>query len=159
MAKFWKEPYEVDKALRLGIAGFENDCIVGDCWCGGVPGEIRNVRQMYEKCWASVGREGTCLRYGGPANRWIYYVRVCGFTFNFYSLEMIRRYIAHYSVKILPSRCRTAAHVNHDLRQMPFNRLPLYLRENSKRPRVVSALTRALAQFERDGDSEEAVRN
>ena len=157
VANFWKEPYEVDKACRLGIAGFENNCIVGDCWCGGVPTEIKYGRQMYRTCGASGGRESTCLRYGGPANRWIYYVTACNFTFAFFSLEHIRSYIKYYSAKILPSRRYRGMWANHNLNQSTFNRLPLYLRENGKRPRVVSALTRALAEFERDPSNEEAV--
>ncbi len=84
-----------------------------------------------------------------PINKWIYHVYVCRFTFAFFSLEDIPAYIRYYSTKILPSRIWDAPHIDHDARQTTFNRLPLYLRDNSKRLRVVNALRVALADFEK----------
>ena len=84
-----------------------------------------------------------------PINTWIYHVYVCRFTFSFFSLEDIPNYIRYYSTKILPSRILDTPHINHDMRQTPFKRLPLYLRDESKRLRVVKALQSALADFEK----------
>ena len=58
-------------------------------------------------------------------------------------------------MKILSSRVWDAPHVNHDLRQSTFNRLPLYLRKEPKRMKVVKALSKALAGFEQSGSRRE----
>ena len=84
-----------------------------------------------------------------PVNEWIYFVYVCRFTFVFFSLSEIPGYIQYYSTKILPTRCLDLPHGNHDGRQRRFNRLPLYLRNNSKRPRVVRALKAAFMDFQK----------
>ena len=84
---------------------------------------------------------------GEPDARWIYYVSVCSFTFAFFSLDMIERHLAHYSRKILPSSAVPACGWMEGEPQTTFDRLPLYLRSESKRLRVVKALTRALDQF------------
>ena len=52
MARIWKEPYTVDKALDVGIHDFEGAPVLGP-----------------------------------PNARWVYYVKVCGFTFAFFSLS------------------------------------------------------------------------
>ncbi len=84
-----------------------------------------------------------------PTNKWIYYVYVCRFTFAFFSLADIPSYIRYYSTKILPSRILDTPHIDHDARQTTFNRLPLYLRDDSKRLRVVKALQAALVEFQK----------
>ncbi len=135
MSRYWKEPYSLIKARQLSIHDREGSVIIGDFLEGNVVSGLTDgyARQMSKS----------------PINKWIYYVYVCRFTFAFYSLEDISRYIRYYSTKILPSRIWDSPHCNHDLRQDTLTRLPLYLRDNSKRLRVVKALQVALAEFER----------
>jgi hypothetical protein len=82
-----------------------------------------------------------------PNTEWVYYVQVCGFTFIFYSLAMIREYLDYYERKNLPARREKIMWAHHDYEQNPFTRLPLYLREEPKRLKVVEALKRALDAF------------
>ncbi len=85
---------------------------------------------------------------GPPDAQWVYYVEVCRFTFAFFSLAMIREYLAFYSAKVLPSSRMPGPlwHQRGD-NQRPFERLPLRLRKEPRRLRVVKALERALAEF------------
>ena len=92
--------------------------------------------------WHPGPRERSCGRrpnnawMGNPNFRawpeWIYYVEVCGFTFAFFSLEMIQEYLDFYSRKILPSsRLYGASQFSHGAAasigdgQTRFERLPL----------------------------------
>ena len=87
---------------------------------------------------------------------WLYYVKVFGFTFEFGSLEQIQEYIDFYSIKIHPSS-RSADHclpnsglfspLDHWERQTKFDKLPLHLREETKREKVVQALSQAQTTF------------
>jgi hypothetical protein len=85
---------------------------------------------------------------------WLYFVLVCGFTFRFGRLDEIQEYIDFYSMKILPSSRRPAHDPESGLfagdhweRQTRFDRLPLYLREESKRKEVAQVLSQAQAVF------------
>jgi hypothetical protein len=129
MARFWKHPYSLERALELGIRDHENVPVVGvpnNAWMGNP-----NFRAWPE---------------------WIYYVEVCGFTFAFFSHEMIQEYLDFYSRKILPSS-RFYGDFSHGSAgsvgdgQTRFERLPLRLRQESKRVRVVKALDKALQIF------------
>jgi len=102
--------------------------------------------------------EGTLI-VGDPNSQWIYYVTVCGFTFTFFSIEMIRDYVDYYSRKILPtSRFHDSSPFSHGPAasvgdgQLRFERLPGKLRKESKRTKVKSALEKALAAFEPTAD-------
>lgn len=94
----------------------------------------------------------------GPANaQWVYYVEVCRFTFAFFSLAMIREYLAFYSAKVLPSsRLQGPLWHQRGYNQLPFERLPLRLRKEPKRLRVVKALEQAIAEFEATGSPRHA---
>ena len=88
---------------------------------------------------------------------WIYYVDVCQFTFVFFSVGMIREYLAFYSLKILPSSrfynppwSGGAPPGINEVGQTRFERLPLRLRKEPNRQRVIKALERAIALFEND---------
>ena len=120
MARWSKEPYTLEKAEAAGICDFEGAAVLGD-----------------------------------PNSPWIYYVEVCGFRFTFFSLEMLREYLEFFSRKILPSSrgggrspfsWGPAASVGDG--QTRFERLPLRLREESRRQRVVKALQSALLEWE-----------
>ena len=88
---------------------------------------------------------------GGHTSRWTYYVRVCAFTFTFSSVEEIAEYLEYYQRKIHPGNARPnvniVPHGDHEENQSKFMRLPLYLREEPKRQKVVKALEKALAEF------------
>ena len=75
-----------------------------------------------------------------------YFVSVCGFTFEFWSVAQIEMALRFYRDKIRPSS-RMPNWGEHDVTQRWYERLPMYLRENSKRERVVKALERALKRF------------
>lgn len=79
----------------------------------------------------------------------IYNVRVCGFTFHFASLDALQECLDYYRVKIHPSRRlpRDMPSGDHDESQRWFEELPLYLREEAKRVKIVAALTNALQAF------------
>ena len=139
MARFWKEPYTLEKARSLGIHEFEGGAIVR--WdMEGYETEL----PLYVGEWE--GKEHL-MRYRNPEPKWIYFVHVCNFTFAFYSLVMMQAYLDYYSQKILPTRAQDAPHCNNDLRQHWSNRLPLYLREEPKRQKVVKALQTAIREF------------
>ena len=131
MARIWKEPYSLRRAQELGIHDFEGAAVLG------VP-NYEWVRNPEFRAWPE----------------WIYYVEVCRFTFAFFSLEMIREYLDFYSRKILPTSRfygvspfsgGPAASIGDG--QTRFERLPLRLRQESRRVRVVKALERALKVF------------
>ena len=128
MSRSWKEPYTREAACELGIRELEGGRIVR--W------DKRGIRTERPE-WLLDGADP----------EWIYFVHACGFTFAFFSREMMLAYSEHYKQRILPSRIRNTPHCNHGLRQDVFARLPLYLREESKRVRVVKALEKALVEF------------
>ncbi len=81
-----------------------------------------------------------------------YYVYVCGFTFQFTSLEQIPRVIDHYETKILPgSRLHSCIpglkYGDHEECQRWHQRLPLRLREGTRRQKVIIALRAAAVDF------------
>ncbi len=82
----------------------------------------------------------------GP--RRVLFVSVCAFTFEFHSLDQLRACLAFYARKHHPSRRRDIGGADHWELERWFERLPLYLREESKRERVVAALQSALAEFD-----------
>ncbi len=90
--------------------------------------------------------------------RWLYFVQVCGFVFKFYSIKEIQEYIDFYSLKIHPSS-RTSERLpevglfslgDHWERQTKFDELPLRLQEESKRHKVLQALSLAQTTFSRE---------
>ena len=75
-------------------------------------------------------------------------VEVAGFTFEFHDLMQIQACLEYYSTKVHPSGRLPVAKGDyggdHAETQRWYERLPGYLREESKRLRVVDALQRAL---------------
>ena len=98
-----------------------------------------------ERYW----RDPTLQRYP------VYFVRVCGFTFEFHSLEQLEVCLKFFSQKSRPSsRIAFSAadkqiHWLHWVAQRWFERLPMYLLEERRRVRIVTALKKALAQFQK----------
>ena len=151
MSRHWKEPYSFAKARQLQIRDVAANIVVGQYLDPNLirmdaDGVFRRVAlpalsKLTESAVIQLGRS--------PVNEWIYHVSVCRFTFAFFALEEITEYAAYYSVKLLPSRRLPPHDKSHRTRQSQFNRLPAYLRETSKRPRVVKALQNAYADFQK----------
>ncbi len=85
----------------------------------------------------------------------VWCVRVCSFTFVFHSREQLDACLHYYDRKTRPSSLIPA----HELPsyggdtgecQRWFDRLPMYLLEEPKRKKVVSALRAAAGQWEND---------
>jgi len=127
MARIWKEPYSV-----------ERDVECTGHW--GHPGNLVTVRPR-------------------PNTDWIYFVEVCRFTFVFFYPEEIVPYLEFYGKKGRGGRATFDAQGQyysrwgggprneHDEWQSPFERLPLRLRKEPKRQKVVKALEQALEMF------------
>jgi hypothetical protein len=76
-----------------------------------------------------------------------YFVRVCGFTFEFWSADYIAVALNYFRSKVHPSSRVGGNWGEHDVTQRWYERLPLQLQQNGKRERVVAALEEALAKF------------
>ena len=81
---------------------------------------------------------------------WVYFVRVCSFTFEFHSVAQIDDCLDYYARKLRPSSRLNIGAADHWEVQRWFERLPMYLAEEPKRQRVVRALTSAREQFGAD---------
>jgi len=96
-----------------------------------------------EKYW----RAPTLQRYP------VYFVRVCGFTFEFHGIEQIEVCLKFFSQKVRPSSMIRFSEADrriqwpHWVPQRWFERLPMQLLEERRRVRIVPALKQALAQF------------
>ena len=77
----------------------------------------------------------------------VLFVRVCSFTFAFFSTEEIQEHLDYYSAKIQPSSALPNLPESGWEYQTQFDRLPLYLREEPKRNQVIKALSAAIVQF------------
>jgi hypothetical protein len=86
-------------------------------------------------------------------------VRVASFTFRFGTVKQLRECLAYYKRKTRPSSRIAAktlsADLGEDWRKLRgwdverwFERLPMYLREEPKRQKVLKALSKALALVE-----------
>ena len=79
-------------------------------------------------------------------------MRVCSFTFQFHSIQQIQACFDYYDPKIQPSSRQDIGAADHWECERWFERLPLFLREEPKRLRVVKALREALDIFKREVD-------
>lgn len=79
-----------------------------------------------------------------------YFVRVCGFTFEFWSVPQIEVALRFYRERVHPSSRRPICG-GHDEMQRWFERVPQHLQANGKRERVVKALETALRQYAQPG--------
>jgi hypothetical protein len=86
----------------------------------------------------------------GGLHRWIYFVRVCSFTFEFHSLEQIKKCLDYYSMAIHQSSRMDIGGADHWEMQRWFERLPMYLLEEPRRQKVVKALSSAMEEFAAD---------
>jgi hypothetical protein len=130
MARIWKEPYSVER----------------DVECTGHWGHPSNLVTVRPR----------------PNTDWIYFVEVCRFTFVFFSPAEIVPYLEFYRKKGRGGRATFDAQSQyysrwgggprneHDEWQSPLERLPLRLRKEPKRQKVVKALEQALEVFAGD---------
>ena len=79
--------------------------------------------------------------------RQVYFVRVCSFTFQFHSMHQIQACLAYFERKIQPSSCVDTGAADRWECERWFERLPLYLREESKRQKVVKALSESFEEI------------
>jgi hypothetical protein len=81
--------------------------------------------------------------------KWVFFVAVAGFTFQFASLEQIQVCIDWFAEKIHPSS-RTPDITREHYWQHWYERLPQWLFEEPKRQKVIKALRTALQDFEKE---------
>jgi hypothetical protein len=77
---------------------------------------------------------------------YVYFVTVCGFTFQFLSLDQIRECLDFFSEKIHPSSRFRSSPLSHWYHAW-HERLPQTLFEEAKRSRVIKALEWAMLAF------------
>jgi hypothetical protein len=88
----------------------------------------------------------------------VYFVRVCGFTFEFHSLRQLEVCLEFFSKKVRPSsmirfsEADRKIHWLHWVCQRWSERLPMQLLEERRRVRIVPALRQALAKFRKETD-------
>jgi hypothetical protein len=110
-----------------------------------------------EKIGGSPGSPSQPLELGGGqywrarslSREAVLFVRVCGFTFQFTGLDQLRQCHAYYDRKLHPTSRLAGPFIgygdkDHGESERWFERLPLFLREEPKRLKVVAALRRAL---------------
>jgi hypothetical protein len=80
---------------------------------------------------------------------WAYFVAVSGFEFQFVTLDQLRECLTYYEQCLLPTSREPDMARNPEKGEWQSwqERLPLYLREEPKRLKVVAALSRALEEF------------
>jgi hypothetical protein len=123
MARIWKEAFESVKH-------------------GGLPDGLPDAVEPLRRHWTAP----TLISHD------VVFVSVCSFTFRFYSRQQLERVLNHYEQKVVPSS-REPESVwglrggDHSEAQRWFERLPLFLREEPKRLKVVKALRDALKMF------------
>ncbi len=82
--------------------------------------------------------------------REIYFIEVCGFTFEFYSIEQIKAAIEWFEQKIHKStrmKDEPFLRAERDVVQRWHERLPAQIKKGSKRERVVKALKNAVTAY------------
>jgi len=82
--------------------------------------------------------------------REIYFIEVCGFTFEFYSIQQIQVASEWFSAKVHKStrmKDEPFLKAERDILQRWHERLPAEIKKGSKRERVVKALNKAVAAY------------
>jgi hypothetical protein len=110
---------------------------------GGLPDSLPDVTEAIRRHWAAP----TLIPHD------VVFVSVCSFTFRFDTKEQLQRVLRYYEQKIVPTS-REPESVwglrggDHGEAERWFEKLPVFLREEPKRPKVVKALRDALKMFE-----------
>lgn len=145
MARWWKEQYNPDNPKhpdQMWGAGWPYEGIAHSLETTPVTGG--NLPSRYALRVAHTFETTPHLKLA-PA--WVYFVSVCSFTFTFRSLDQIRACLEFYNRKVLDGSRIDKGAADHWEVQTWYQRLPLYLREEPKRQKVIKALSRALAEF------------
>ena len=79
---------------------------------------------------------------------WVYLVDVCSFTFQFISLDQLRECLRYFREPLHRTSRLPDVTLEHYWQRW-FERIPQRLLQGAKRRKVVAALERALADFER----------
>ena len=103
--------------------------------------ERNNHNQMWDQYPVSVNSQGYVTE------PFVYFVRLCSFTFEFHSIMQIKACLDYYRQKVHPSTRLNMGAADHWEMQRWFERLPMYLLEGSKRLKVMKALSAAIAEF------------
>lgn len=80
-------------------------------------------------------------------DRYVYFVEVVGFTFQFSSIAQAYEALEYCQKKVHPSTLTPGIFLEHYWQKW-FERLPKGLLRGSKREKVIKALTKAIANFE-----------
>ena len=101
--------------------------------------------------WIDNEQQERHIRSGGLAPYKVCLVEVCGFQFLFHSLMQVELCVDYYSMQIQPTS-RLPVHSenlggDHWETQRWFEKLPSFLLEKSKRPKVIAALQRAAVEY------------
>lgn len=110
------------------------------------------------KIWKDKYRDWAARKFDGVRYRpWqhsanqtedVLFVRVCSFTFAFFSAEEVQEYLDCYSMKIHPGSAMPNLPTSDWEYQTKFDELPLYLREEPKCKQVIKALSEAVRKFD-----------
>jgi hypothetical protein len=124
MARIWKEAFDSVKH-------------------GGLPDALPDAVEPLRRHWTAP----TLVSHD------VVFVSVCSFTFRFYSRQQLERVLNYYEQKIVPSSREPESMWglrggDHGEAERWFERLPLFLREEPKRLKVVKALRDALKMFQ-----------
>jgi hypothetical protein len=80
--------------------------------------------------------------------RYVFFVEVAGFTFEFHSLAQVRVALEYFSQKVRPSsRIPFPGGMDHWEAQRCYDQIPMRLLKEPRRVEVVNALTAALEEF------------
>lgn len=78
--------------------------------------------------------------------KWVYFVDVASFTFQFQSLDQLQQCLEFFKQKIHPTSRQPDVHLEHYWQRW-FEKLPQWLFEESKRTKVITALEQAAKDF------------
>jgi hypothetical protein len=79
--------------------------------------------------------------------KWVYFVSVCQFIFEFHSIVQIETCLKYFSQKIRPSQRMDIGAADHWEMQRWFEQSPQRLLEEPKRLKVMKALNKAIYEF------------
>ena len=95
--------------------------------------------------------------YDNIREQWVYFVESCGFTFQFLNLAQLDECLRYYETKIPGSTRENIGAADHWEVQRWYERLPLRLREESKRLKVIKALSNARELIMNNGVTERGI--
>lgn len=87
----------------------------------------------------------------------VYFVRECGFSFEFHNIEQVESCRDYYNKKIRPSTIITKGELNlyggdQTETQRWFEKMPKKLNNNHNRPKILKALNKAIESFKNESN-------